>query len=198
MRVIDKKIFCVLLLFVLLISTGICLAEEPVAEKPIYTKGDFWFFVERNLSKKMRQTFLREEKNKYVFRLGKGDRTTDYYFTSDIKRGIGYPGPIIEFPLKVGKKWKYTYQRKGSTRGPGRDNIQAQHKVVAYESVTVPAGTFQALKISVKLEAAAGGTGSRMITIPEKMYFWYAPEVKQLIKIIQWGKTWELKKYKIQ
>ena len=194
MRVIDKKIFCVLLLFVLLISTGICLAEEPVAEKPTYTKGDFWFYVERNLSKKMRLTFLREEKNKYVFRMGKSDRTSDYYFTSDIKRGIGYPSPIIEFPLKVGKKWEYRYQRKGSTRGPGRDNIKAQHKVVAYESVTVPAGTFQAFKISVKHEA----TEHSMITMPEKMYFWYAPEVKQLIKRTQWGKTWELKKYKIQ
>jgi hypothetical protein len=93
MKVIEKKIFCVLLLFVLLISTGICLAEEPVAERPIYTEGDFWVFVNRTQFKEVRHTFLREEKDKYVFRLGKSDRTTDYYFTSDIKRGIGYPGP---------------------------------------------------------------------------------------------------------
>ena len=195
MRIIDKKIICVLLLFVLLISTGICLAEEQVAEKPTYTKGDFWFYVERNLSKKMRLTFLREEKDKYVFKLGKSDRTSDYYFTSDIKRGIGYPAPIIEFPLKVGKKWEYRYQRKGSTKGPTEDNILAEHKVEAYESVTVPAGTFQAFKINVKHEA----TGSRsLVTMPEKMYFWYAPEVKQLIKRVQMRKTWELKKYKIK
>jgi hypothetical protein len=61
--------------------------------------------------------------------------------------------------------------------------------------VTVPAGTFQAFKISFKPEA----TGDRrMITMSETMHFWYAPEVKQIIKKILWGNTWELKKYKIK
>jgi hypothetical protein len=177
----------------LLISASICLAEEPVAERPIYTKGDFWVFVNRNQFKKMKQTFLREEKNKYVFRLGKGDRTSHYYFTSDVTRGIGYPGPIIDFPLKVGKKWKYRYQRTVSSPGATGDTILAQHKVESYEPVTVPAGTFQALKISVIIESS-----ETIVTIPEKMYFWYAPEVKQIIKRIMMGKTWELKKYKIK
>jgi hypothetical protein len=159
-------------MFILLISASICLAEEPVAERPIYTKGDFWVFVNRNQFKKMKQTFLREEKNKYVFRLGKGDRTSHYYFTSDVTRGIGYPGPIT---------------------GATGDTILAQHKVESYEPVTVPAGTFQALKISVIIEST-----ETTVTIPEIMYFWYAPEVKQIIKRIMMGKTWELKKYKIK
>ena len=59
--------------------------------------------------------------------------------------------------------------------------------------MTVPAGTFQALKISVIIESS-----ETIVTIPEKMYFWYAPEVKQIIKRIMMGKTWELKKYKIK
>jgi hypothetical protein len=163
MRVIEKKIFSVLMMFILLISTGICLAEEPVAERPIYTKGDFWVFVNSNQFKKMKQTFLREEKNKYVFRLGKSDRTSHYYFISDV------------------------------TTGATGDTILAQHKVESYEPVTVPAGTFQALKISVIIESS-----ETIVTIPEKMYFWYAPEVKQIIKRIMMGKTWELKKYKIK
>lgn len=198
MRAKEKARSFIPFIGILLISSGICFAAEPVAERPVYSEGDSWVFVERNKFRKMEHTFLREEKDRYVFKLGKSDRTTHFYFTSEIKTAVGYPGPIIQFPLTVGKKWNCTYQRKDKTYGPGKDTIRAQHKVEAYEPVTVPAGTFQAFRIRVHFEATGG---SRMITMPEKMYFWYSPEVRQLIKRVNArmaGNTWELEKYNIK
>ena len=69
MREIEKKIFFVLFISFVLISTGICFAAEPVTERPIYTDGDSWIFVNRNKGKKVKHIFLREEKDKYLFHL---------------------------------------------------------------------------------------------------------------------------------
>jgi hypothetical protein len=192
MRLIEKNIFCVLFIFVLLISTGICIAAEPVYERPIYKEGDFWVFVNRNQFKERTHKFLREEKDKYVFGLDESDRTKQIYFTSDIGIGIGYPGPVIDFPLTVGKKWDCKFQKKRTTGITERDLKIARFKVESYESVTVPAGTFQAFKITVIIERIKGGK------IKESASYWYAPKVKQLIKRIRKGNTWELKEFKIK
>jgi hypothetical protein len=195
----ESKIMCLLCLIALLIIPNIYIADAvaPVAEKPIYTKGDSWLFVNRNKFKKRKHIFQKEEKDKYVFKIGKSDRTSYIYFTSKIKGTLtGYRNPIIDFPITVGKKWDHKYKRESQVGGKKTDIIRASHKVVAYESVTVPAGTFQAFKINVVCEAA---DSRRMITNPEKIYFWYAPEVKQLVKKIRGNlDTWELKKYKIK
>ncbi len=181
---------------IFLIIPDICSSVEPAAERPAYSAGDSWILMNKNRFKERTHTFLREENDKYVFRLNGSNKTSQFYFTSKIKRThVGYPGPIIQFPLKEGAKWDYMYQRKG-TAGGRKNSIRAQHKVAVYEPVTVPAGTFQAFKISVYIEAAER---DKMITMPEKMYFWYAPEVKQLIKRInRKGDIWELKEYTIK
>ncbi|MEJ2366405.1 MAG: hypothetical protein P8017_17355 [Deltaproteobacteria bacterium] len=194
MKANKKKRCFIPVIFILLILTGMSFAAEPVAERPVYAQGDFWVFVNRNKSKKVKHTFVREEKDAYVFQLGKSGRERRVYFTSDLKRPpIGYPGPIIAFPLTVGKKWNYRFQGKYQTV----IGLLAKHKVEAYEAVTVPAGTFQAFKITVRFEK--GGRG--YTTPPENMYFWYAPDVKQLVKRSKAKmaeNTWELKKYKIK
>ena len=192
MKVKEKKLFSILFFFFFLLSHGIAFTEEPVAERPSYSEGDYWVFINRNKFKEFTHTFLREEKDKYIFSLNGSDKTTHFYFTSDLERHpVGYPGPIIDFPLAVGKKWEYEFQSKG-----GRDRKKAQHRVETYEFVEVPAGKFQAFKITVHREAV---DWSKKITMPTSEYYWYNPEVKQLIKRINAkGDIWELKEYKIK
>ncbi len=184
-------------LFLLIPALASTQNSPPVAERPVYSEGDYWTLINKNRFKERTHTFLREEEDKYVFSLNGSDKTSRFYFTSQIKSThVGYPGPVIQFPLQIGEKWNYDYQRKGTAGGGRRNMIRAQHNVVAYEAVTVPAGTFQAFKINVHVEAVQW---DKMMTMPGKMYFWYAPDVKQLIKRINMnGDTWELKEYKIK
>jgi hypothetical protein len=199
MSQIENKIICIVCFIAMFIIPDIYAVDAvmPVGEKPIYTEGDSWIFFNRNKFKKRKHIFLKEDNEKYVFKIGKSDRTSYIYYTSKIKGTLtGYRNPVLDFPLTVGKQWDHKYQRESEVGGPRTDIIRASHKVVAYESVTVPAGTFQAFKINVVCEAA---DSRGIITNPEKIYFWYAPEVKQLVKRIRGNlDTWELDKYQIK
>ena len=103
-------------------------------------------------------------------------------------RGIvsGKPEPA-KFPLAVGNEWTHEYAVKGSY-GVARYEFKA--RVVGWEEVTVPAGTFRALRIEHK------GTWSRdtdfsreginrTLTAPVEMTLWYAPAAKSVVKRIR-------------
>jgi len=209
MRKMEKTIICVLFLCILLlIIPGISVSGDTVAERPTYSAGDYWIVKNHN-GKETKIEFLREEEDKYIFRkmkYGSGKKgkelITDFNLT-DVERIKSsyrhFPGPIIKFPLTIGKKWSYEYDRKRSV-GPLVQRLLAKFEVEAFEPITVPAGTFQAFKITAKLEAKK----RRKITMPDWYYFWYAPEVKYIVK---WEKrkpaqnlvkSWELKNYKIK
>jgi len=188
-----RKIACVVSLIIFLMMPSISLSGDPVADRPTYFEGDYWILVNRNKNKEIKHSFLREEEDKIVCSLDGSDRTRDLYFKAKIKRlPVGYPDPIIDFPLTVGNKWDYQFQKQGGQQ----DKIRAQYKVEAYESVTVPAGTFHAFKIT-SISEAASTTGK--ITMPQKDQYWYCPEIKYLIKRIDMkGNIWELQHYNIK
>lgn len=178
----------------LISMSGIAATETPVAEKPVYSEGDYWVLLNKNKFKEIRHSFLREEEDCIVCGLNGSDKTTSYHFKAKLKRSpVGYPDPIIDFPLTVGKKWNYQFQRKDQ-KGPRMNTIRADYKIESYEPVTVPAGTFHAFKISAVAEA----TGRGKITMPQKDQYWYSPEVKYIIKRINMkGDTWELKEFNV-
>jgi hypothetical protein len=177
-------------LILLLMVPGISFSEDQVAEKPTYSEGDYWTLVNRNKSKEVKHSFLREEEDKIVCGLDESDRTRDIYFKARIKSPpLGYPDPIIDFPLTVGKKWEYEFK---STSGE-QYKRRSKYTVEAYEPVTVPAGTFQAFKITMITETIGSFKAS------EKDQYWYCPEVKYIVKRIdKGGNTWELKDYHIK
>lgn len=85
----------------------------------------------------------------------------------------------IVFPLDVGKKWvvksNFTI---GETR---RGSEELDATVVGWEKVTVPAGTFTALKITWtgyyrSSDGAQSGSGKVDVVL------WYSPEVKRSVK----------------
>ncbi|HVN31357.1 MAG TPA: hypothetical protein VMT45_05185 [Thermoanaerobaculaceae bacterium] len=75
------------------------------------------------------------------------------------------------WPLTVGRSWEQQYRRERPVERQTREE-GARWSVEAEETVTVPAGTFRALKITLFSRA----TGARLAEV------WYSPEVKQMVK----------------
>jgi hypothetical protein len=90
--------------------------------------------------------------------------------------------PNYSFPLDVGKTWeqKTTFTRNYENR---KAVATLQGKVIGWEQVTVPAGTFRALKIELGgfyngSNSSSNWSGQIFHTI------WYVPEVKNFVKEI--------------
>ena len=94
------------------------------------------------------------------------------------------------FPLEVGKSWKVEFTELNPSRQKLRQTVSLPYKVVGWEDVTVPAGTFKALKIEAdgrwsadiaeRNVGASRKTGGRIYRC-----FWYVPEVRRWVKSIQ-------------
>jgi hypothetical protein len=85
----------------------------------------------------------------------------------------------FEFPLQAGKKWNGTFDKMLLTNGKhGKFYVKAE--VGALEKVSVPAGGFDAYKVTLTYDATATDddamTGQTVETI------WYAPTVKNVVK----------------
>jgi hypothetical protein len=89
----------------------------------------------------------------------------------------------LAFPLEVGKRWQYVtdwvFKPK---RSQGRAAVDVS--VVAYEKVAVPAGQFDAFKITSK-EALSGTSpiGSHYAGETVRTY-WYAPAARMIVKSV--------------
>ena len=82
-------------------------------------------------------------------------------------------------PLQVGKKWDGVADKRLFSNGKhGKFNLKGE--VVSFEKVTVSAGTFDAYKVVLTIDAAStdedANIGNTVAT------FWYAPSVKREIK----------------
>lgn len=80
--------------------------------------------------------------------------------------------PFREWPLEVGKTWRYEGEFMDR-----RASLKQTAKVVAFEGVTVPAGTFKAYKIEYVVTANRGGESWK-----RNDTHWYAPSVKADVK----------------
>ena len=81
------------------------------------------------------------------------------------------PHQFLDWPLSVGKAWERAFQEERPVTRETRDVLFRYH-VEAAETVTVPAGTFQTLKIVRRIRSGAVATE-----------LWYSPEVRQWARI---------------
>lgn len=117
----------------------------------------------------------------------------------------------FDFPLAPGKQWTIKWELDNLGPAVKFERDELDYRVVGWEQVTVPAGTFKALKIeadgswyreyneqgpsaAAAVASDAGGTSSR--TVSRKPYtmppqtgrryqaWWYAPEVRREVKYI--------------
>jgi hypothetical protein len=92
------------------------------------------------------------------------------------ERGVVFDPPLLTLPgndYQIGKKWTV---RANATSPRGSFKIEMTTRIVAYEEVTVPAGTFKAYRLESEL--FAGETSIRMTR-------WNQPEWGQSIKVIE-------------
>ena len=83
-----------------------------------------------------------------------------------------------KWPLQVGKTWRARYQWIDKVLNPDWSGPSwQQFAVVAWEEVTVPAGTFMAYKVV--------RTNGNWDTVEDEEYItWYAPEPEMIVKVV--------------
>ena len=84
--------------------------------------------------------------------------------------------PFRNWPLQVGKKWKYVSEWENNEGTTGKTSQDVE--VVSFEELSVMAGTFKAYKIEYKgIVTNSRGFKGEMTDI-----WWYAPALKTYIK----------------
>jgi uncharacterized caspase-like protein len=104
--------------------------------------------------------------------------TDDYFF-----RALNIDGQQkLKFPLEPGSSWLSSGSFKSHDGSSGRNEFE--YRALAWEQVTVPAGTFWALKIDVGGWRYNLTTAVRSQMDPQRIEgtVWYSPEVKYAVK----------------
>jgi hypothetical protein len=96
----------------------------------------------------------------------------------------------LQFPLTLGKAWTYTLRRFYGISGDVLE-LEVTRVVQGVVSITVPAGTFDAIRIYGRERNVNQGLPSAPgfvygIVTAAGFMVWYAPKVKQVVKI-----TWQ-------
>jgi len=159
------------------------------AEAPQYKVGDTWKYGRTDLWRNERTEgwtltvagiadgqvrFDGLNERKENFRLF---YTLDGNYISGGRNHIKPYVPQLSFPLAVGKTWSGEYEWKNRQGIYGTSDIKV--KVLARETVTVPAGTFDAFKIESQgsyRRSDSSGVGSM------RSLYWYAPSVKRIVR----------------
>lgn len=157
-------------------------------EAPTFTVGEWWEYVRPNRPEresKFKLTVTEKTGELVTMVNRRGDK---FVFTKDgneVERPEGGPRaryepylPRLEFPLQEGKRWTKLY-RVLRERAPGRPfEATLQGKVGGWERVSIPGGTFDAIRIELSIEERHPKAPAR----GHEEVCWYAPEVKRFIK----------------
>jgi hypothetical protein len=89
--------------------------------------------------------------------------------------------PNYSFPLYAGKTWSGKVVLSNTKRSGSTVTAELQGRAVGWEVVTVPAGTFLALKLSMKgTDLGSGSDGTWTGSIEDTL--WYAAEVRNAVR----------------
>lgn len=87
--------------------------------------------------------------------------------------------PQYDWPLKVGKKWKYEMEWENNEGTTGKTSQDVE--IVSFKEETVAAGKFMAYKIEYKGRISnSRGFDGKLVDV-----WWYAPAIKTYIKHTQ-------------
>jgi hypothetical protein len=162
------------------ISTRVAIGQ-PVAEKPDWKVGDHWEYQQTTtvgnqaptsnaLSRKI-EAFLPDDR--IEVRSGSGKLEQFDSAMNFMPDGRADATRIYaRYPLKVGAEWTYS-MKAGAMDGTENGSV----KTVAYESITVPAGTFACYRTD-------GESNFNNKNYRERRVWsrWYCPEVKWIAK----------------
>ncbi len=151
----------------------------PSAERPTYQIGDKWMRSDGAFE------LRRIENDQYVFEAG----GREVRLTRDLGLAKNQDGRFyVELDPPFNLSWPLRVGKFGSTSGrwrwhaiPVGGAAEFTWSVDAYEDLTVPAGTFKAFRILLKVDVGRTWPDNRPAWT-RKMTLWYAPEVRQFIK----------------
>jgi hypothetical protein len=90
---------------------------------------------------------------------------------------------LLDFPLKVGKRWHYVndwvFKPKGS-----KGRVTADVAVISYERVTIPAGEFDAYKLTSTEGLSGTSPINSQYAGETTRTYWYAPAARAIVKSV--------------
>jgi len=195
-----KILICVFFFFVSAFArpTPPAAAESPdeiqglsAAGRPAFAPGDTWT-IRFSDGTRAKRKFLKEEHGTLVFEVTQtspgGDASPGFlYLNRDLATlKMLDPGGVelrrfephslgLQFPLAVGREWQGECRRFDEGKDAG--TYAGAYKVVRRETVTVPAGTFQAFRVEGQTyETQAPGKRWRFV-------HWYSTEARIEVKL---------------
>lgn len=173
--------------------------DLPTFAAPTWHDGDRFVFVRGNALRLTWRVEILPDGGYVLIDDGNGERQTLTAELADlgqaeVRAPDGDPVATIalapsdqryHWPLWVGKRWSCHFLRKA----PGHPPLPllVTYAIEASEEVTVPAGTFTALRILRRADVAAEGTYLERVTLS-----WYAPAVGVEVRRIDDGVLTEL------
>jgi len=154
---------------------------QPTADKPDLKVGDNWDFkqsVKIASSEEKSEPWSRrvvevQQDGRVQVAIGNATLPLDAMLNRIDARGPEYSVPTYKFPMKIGNEWSYS-AKAGEA---GMAERRGSYKVVAYEPVTVPAGTFDCFRVEGQWETSARG-----YTGKAREQYWYCPAIKFIAK----------------
>ena len=171
--------------------------QAPV-ERPEFVIGDRWvlryidLYSNAELNKwELKVTGLHDDSvrfssvtlaNKDASKVGRSGKTTASRATLTFGNGLIVEGKEVrfDFPLDVGKTWKYDYKTRRND-GNGFTTYSVEAKVDGWEEVEVPAGKFKALKVT-HASSYSTDTGGQKYNGQLLKTYWYSPQAKREVK----------------
>lgn len=170
-------------------------SAQTLAERPELQPGENWTFHEKNIKTGglliYRHEMQTKEGDVYLLREDSDNGTNKKQQlvrrSPDLNRLRTVSGQVqnsgwFNFPLAAGKTWQVTERW---TNNQGYDEVT--FKVIGLEKITVPAGTFDAIKIEGTgfwhNESPSTWTTGRDDKIA--MTLWFAPEVKSYVRFLR-------------
>ena len=183
-------IFGAVVLFMVSVVVG-----QDRADTPAYTDGEYWEYnVKIVTDTRGGSRSDRLEEGTYRVEIKGGAIEADEVFSRGnvSVHGLSSKHKWLEFPLSVGKKWKYKYHRQRRRKARW---LYPEVEVVSLETVTTPAGSFSAFKITREERRRS-------------FAYWYSPTTKSVVKFeytrynrdgeVRIHRITELMKYKVQ
>lgn len=151
---------------------------QPIAAKPQIRAGDSW--VHQTITEPGAESGSMSRTVEGILPGGRlrvkgGNGSIAYY--DDVMNNVGPEltldvRPLVRYPMKVDDSWSYA-RRFGV---PGSEE-QGTVNVTAFESITVPAGTFDCYRIEADYSMVTQGGHTRTLVVR-----WYCPAVKWMAK----------------
>jgi hypothetical protein len=185
--------FVVAAVVVLAVSAALIYSTQFVdkVEQPKYSAGDTWTFIDSE-GTSVEELVLEARLT--------AEGVSQFFWKKGPSRLMGFDLPTppgvreLRFPLSPAARWKNASDH--DVMGV-KVRLQEEFIVGEWEMVTVPAGTFRALRID-STHVTTGLEQDGISNRPIPRTWWYSPKAKCMVKIMIGNKSTELKSYALK